>query len=141
MRLRIFFTVIIFLVLSACSGSLLPSTADGTGKQDTDPVPTDAPVTYWENLPVLFGAKDGKTAGFGYLYSIDKPIDEVEEDYLSIMDAEGWTLSNRQDSDTGMFGGPVIILDYQRDQYAVNIMIVFSTKENYTMVMLTPLTK
>jgi hypothetical protein len=53
------------------------------------------------------------------------------------MESDGWTLSKRQTSKTSMFGGPATILDFQRDNEEVNVMLIFSATDNVTMVMLT----
>jgi len=95
------------------------------------------PVPGWEDIPVIPGANEGEPAGFGYIYSVNVTVAEDEQFYMAAMDADGWTLSNRQTSETSMFGGPATILDYVRDGEAVNIMLIFSSTDNFTMVMLT----
>jgi len=95
------------------------------------------PVPDWKGLPVIPGANEGKPAGLGYIYSINITVEEAEMYYMEQMELGGWILSNRETSETGMFGGPTTILDFQRDKEAVNIMLVFSAGENYTMVVLT----
>ena len=95
------------------------------------------PIPNWEGLPVIPNANEGKPAGFGYVYSVNVTVEEAEQFYMEKMVADGWVLSNRQTSETSMFGGPATILDFQRDNEAVNVMLIFSTNDNYTMVMLT----
>jgi len=95
------------------------------------------PIPDWEGIPVIPGANEGQPAGLGYLYSVNVTIEEAEQFYTEKMEADGWSLSNRQTSETSMFGGPATILDFQRNNEAVNVMLIFSTNENYTMVMLT----
>lgn len=95
------------------------------------------PIPDWEGIPVISGANEGQTAGFSYVYSVNVTIEEAEKFYMEEVKSDGWTLSNRQTSATSMFGGPSIILDFQLGNEAVNIMLIFSTNDNYTMVMLT----
>jgi hypothetical protein len=83
------------------------------------------------------GAIEGTPAGFSYVYAVRVPIAEVEAYYLAQMSADGWELTSHLSSETSMFGGPSIMLDFARNEEQVNIMLIFSTEENYTMVTLT----
>lgn len=91
----------------------------------------------WEGIPVIPGAMDGSTAGFSYTYAVDMQIDEAEAFYRTQMEAHGWQLAERQASDQSMFGGPMVILDFKGDADSVNIMLIFSAAQHYTMVALT----
>jgi hypothetical protein len=95
------------------------------------------PIPFWDDLPVMPGATEGRPAGFSYVYSVSVSLDEAEVYYQEEMKAAGWEVENRKESETSMFGGPAIILDFVRGGEKVNIMLIFSTSENYTMVMLT----
>jgi hypothetical protein len=95
------------------------------------------PVPGWEGIPVIPGANEGEPAGFVYIYSVNVTVDEAEQFYMDAMETDGWALSNRQTSETSMFGGPATILDFVRGDEAANIMLIFSSTVNFTMVMLT----
>ncbi len=110
------------------------------------PRPTSSPtgtqtigtsVSSWSGLPIMPGAMEGKPAGFGYLYAVKVSISEAEAYYQKQMSAGGWKFTNRQSSETSLFGGPAVILDFTRSEKQANVMLIFSAKENYTMVMLT----
>lgn len=51
------------------------------------------------------------------------------------MGRDGWTVANRITSETTSYGGPSIVLEFQRGEQMADVMIVFSTEANYTMVM------
>ncbi|MCC6146911.1 MAG: hypothetical protein IT308_05025 [Anaerolineaceae bacterium] len=95
------------------------------------------PIPEWEGVPVIPGANEGTPSGPGYLYSVDIPIEEAEQFYLEKMGNGGWSFTNSQRSETGLFGGPTIVMNFQRGSEAYNIMLVFSANDNYTMVLLT----
>ena len=167
MHFRFVISILFVLILSACSTATqvpvplstetsqaeieltftsLPAASTATPKPKNTPsfTPTTetnsnmgTPIPDWQGLPVIPGANEGEPAGFGYVYSVNVTIDEAEIFYMEKMGLDGWTLSNRKTSETSMFGGPATILDFQRDNEAVNIMLIFSTNYNYTMVMLT----
>ncbi len=162
MRLRISFLLTLAFIISACSPvsqvlspsetprptATLPSTPTPTLQQKITltPEPTDEKspelgtlVSDWQGVPVIPGANEGMPAGFGYIYSVNVTVDEAEQFYQEKMEQDGWALSNRQTSETSMYGGPATILDYERGDEAFNIMLIFSTDENYTMIMLTQL--
>ncbi len=63
------------------------------------------PVPGWENVPIMPGAYDPDLADMVYLYTVDTPIDQVEEYYQAKMEVNGWTLTNRQALDAGPSGG------------------------------------
>lgn len=96
------------------------------------------PVAGWKGFPIMPGAIEGREAGFSYLYAVRVPISEAEAYYQKQMIAGGWTLDKRQSSETSMFGGPAVTLSFARNGKQAFVMLVFSAKENYTMVMLTP---
>jgi len=164
MRMRLIVIVLVAILVSACS--FMPRTATSTEVLPTvvaptatqlpatstpQPtlVPTSAPTTAtdlssmgtpipeWDGVQIMPGANEGRPAGFSYVYSVDVPVDEAETFYVEQMESDGWTLSNRQASETSLYGGPATILDFERDDEAFNIMLIFSTTNNYTMVMLT----
>jgi len=85
----------------------------------------------------MVGAIEGKPAGLSYVYAVKVSISEAEDYYTKQMSVNGWTLANREASETSMFGGPSVVMDFTLDSKEANIMLIFSTKENYTMVMLT----
>jgi len=160
---RIIIATLLVLVLSACSSATqesipteylqptvtstftaVPPTSTAESQNKATLTPTfgtesnmGTPVPGWEDIPVIPGANEGEPAGFGYIYSVNVTVAEAEQFYMAAMDADGWTLSNRQTSETSMFGGTATILDYVRDGEAVNIMLIFRSTDNFTMVMLT----
>ncbi len=95
-----------------------------------------ANISDWEGLPALPEAQDGEPAGFGYLYKAKVTVESAEKLYAEEMAMDDWKLFNRQTCATSMFGGPVIILDFKRNNVAVIIMLIYSANENYTMVMI-----
>ena len=160
---RIIIAMLLVLVLSACSSAIqaplttetpqptvtltftaVPPTSTPEPQNTATLTPTigtesdmGTPASGWEGIPVIPGANEGEPAGFGYLYSVNVTVDEAEQFYMEAMESDGWTLSNRQTSETSMFGGSATILDFERDGEAVNIMLIFSSTDGFTMVMLT----
>jgi hypothetical protein len=160
MRTRFVTTILLALIISACSSATqaplptetlqptveptstkLPATFTSTPEPENTSTPeinsnTETAISDWEGLPIMPEAKDGEPAGLGYLYSVKVTVEEAEKFYMEQMELDGWTLSDRQTSETSLFGGPSTILDFQRDSEAVNIMLIFSTNNNHTMVLL-----
>ena len=97
------------------------------------------PVPGWENIPIMPGAYAPELADMVYLYTVDTPIDQVEEYYHAKMDVNGWTLSNRQELDAGPTGGPSTVLDYQKNDRLLNVMLVNLVENNATTVILSQL--
>lgn len=97
----------------------------------------DPSVGQWEGVPIIEGASEGKPAGLGYIYTVDIAIEKAEQFYLDKMEADGWSLVKRQANDRSLFGGPFISMDFERKHESFNIMLIFSTNDRYTMVMLT----
>jgi hypothetical protein len=95
------------------------------------------PVASWDGLPIISGAIEGRPAGPSYAYSVRVSVTEAEAYYQKYMSETNWKLTNRQSSDTSMFGGPSVVLDFTRGDHRANVMLIFSSKENYTMVLLT----
>jgi hypothetical protein len=95
------------------------------------------PVPSWKGLPVMPGAIEGRPAGFSYVYAITASIVEAEDYYSQQMKADGWTLANRQASETSQFGGPAVAMDFIRNSSKSKVILVFSAKDDYTMVILT----
>jgi hypothetical protein len=163
MRTRSVTTILLALIISACSSATqaplptetlqptieptftqLPPTSTPEPKITPTFTPTSetnksmgTPIPDWEGIPVIPGANEGEPAGFGYIYSVNVTVEEAEKFYMEKMESDGWTLSNRQTSETSIFGGPSTILDFQRDNEEVNVMLIFSATDNFTMVMLT----
>jgi len=73
----------------------------------------------------------------GYLYSVNQTVTDVEKYYQDYMLSAGWSLIDRQTSEKSMLGGPAVVLDYQKGEQAWNIMLISSTKDQYTIVSLT----
>jgi hypothetical protein len=163
MSTRFVAIILLALIISACSSATqsplltetLQSTIEPTFTQlhpaftpepENTPtfVPTNetkssmgTPIPDWEGIPLIPGANEGEPAGFGYIYSVNVTVEEAEKFYIEKMESEDWTLFNKQTSETSMFGGPSTILDFQRNNEEVNIMLIFSSTDNFTMVMLT----
>jgi hypothetical protein len=163
MHTRFVTAILLVIILSACSSATqvplstetlqpkieptftqLPPTSTPEPENTPTITPTSetnsslgTPIPDWKGLPVIPGANEGKPAGFGYIYSVNVTVKEAEKFYMEQMELGGWALSNRQTSETSMFGGPSTILDFQRNNEEVNIMLIFSASDNYTMVMLT----
>jgi len=95
------------------------------------------PVALWDGLPVMPGATEGSPAGPSYIYSIKVSVPDAEAYYQRQMSDGGWKLADRQTSDTSMFGGPAVALEFTRGDKIADVLLVFSTKDNYTIVALT----
>ena len=85
------------------------------------------------------GAYDPDLAEMVFLYTVDTPIDQVEEYYQAKLDVNGWTLTNRQELDAGPTGGPSTVLDYQKNDKLLNVMLVNLVEKNATSVILSQL--
>jgi hypothetical protein len=128
--------------IPASTDTPLP-TATPTGPPE--PTPTSGaesdtmgtPVPSWEGLPVMPGAIEGRPAGLCYVYSIGVSTEEVETYYWEQMTARGWQLFKRQSSETGLFGGSAVVLDFARNRERANVIMAFSISDDYTVVMLT----
>jgi hypothetical protein len=94
------------------------------------------PVPGWENIPIMPGAYDPELEDMVYLYTVDTPIDQVEEYYQTKMNVNGWALTNRQVLDAGPTGGPSTVLDYQKNDKLLNVMLVSLVEKNATSVIL-----
>ena len=109
-----------------------PATAAPTKKIGT-------PVPGWEGIPIMPGAYEPELTDMVYLYMVDTPIDQVEEYYQTKMNVNGWTLTNRQKLDAGPTGGPSTVLDYQKNDRLLNVMLVNLVEKNATSVILSQL--
>ncbi len=123
--------MLLILILPACSKpagtvpapiapvSTDPSVAIEAGQPETA-APTKkigTPVPGWENIPIMPGAYDPELEDIVYVYTVDTPIDQVEEYYQTKLDVNGWTLTRRQELDAGPTGGPSTVLDYQKNDH------------------------
>jgi hypothetical protein len=144
--------IIVFLVLllTACSrpaatepASVIPvSTASPQLEQSEITIPTKkigTPVPGWEDIPIMPGAYDPELTEMVYLYTVDTPIEQVEEYYQGKMNANGWTLTNREELDAGPTGGPSTVLDFQKNDQLLNVMLVNLVEKNATSVILSQL--
>ena len=145
------------LILAACSLQAEPSslpvepamTGQSTPLPELDQPPDvpststpvrsiGTPVPGWENIPIMPGAYDSELEDMVFLYRVDIPLDEVEEYYQIKLDVNGWTLTNRQDMTVNP-SGPAAILDFQKEELLLNIMLVALEEENTTAVILSML--
>lgn len=149
MNVRCVAIVLLSLILPACSqpagtspASMAPATAMPAFTESGQPaagVPTKkigTPVPGWENIPIMPGAYDPELEDMVYLYTVDTPIDQVEEYYQAKLDVNGWTLTNRQALDASPTGGPSTVLDYQKNDRVLNVMLVNLVEKNATSVIL-----
>lgn len=97
------------------------------------------PVPGWEDIPIMPGAYDAELEDIVYLYSVDATADQVEEFYLAKMDVNGWTLLNRQVIEAGPSSGPSTVLDFQRQERLLNVILVNLADQNATSVILSVL--
>jgi hypothetical protein len=95
------------------------------------------PLPDWKGIPIIPGANEGEPAGMGYLFSVNLAIADVEKYYQDYMLSAGWSLKDRQTSEKSMFGGPGVILDYQKGEQTWNFMLFSGAKGPYTIVSLT----
>jgi activator of HSP90 ATPase len=141
------------LILTACSqpAEIAPTSSAsvstvGSASTELSQSATEAPtkkigtpVPGWEDIPIMPGAYEPELADMVYLYTVDIPIDQVEEYYQAKMEVNGWTLTNRQELDSGPTGGPSTVLDYQKSDQLLNIMLVNLVEKNATSVILSQL--
>ncbi len=85
------------------------------------------------------GAYEPELEDMVYLYTVDTPIAQVEDYYQAKMQANGWRLTDRKELDAGPTGGPSTVLDYQKNDKLLNIMLVNLVKQNATSVVLSQL--
>jgi hypothetical protein len=145
--------VLLVLVLTACSQStkisptiaVLMSTSVPASPEVSVPVTAapakkiGTPVPGWEDIPIMPGAYEPELADMVYLYTVDTPIDQVEEYYQAKMEANGWRLTDRRELDAGPSGGPSTVLDYQKNDKLLNILLVNLVEKNGTSVILSQL--
>ena len=152
MNVRCVAIVLLGLILPACTqpaGDSPVSMASATAMpavtelgQPAASIPTKkigTPVPGWENIPVMPGAYDPELEDMVYLYTVDTPLDQVEDYYQTKLDVNGWTLINRQELDAGPTGGPSTVLDYQKNDMLLNVMLVNLVEKNATSVILSQL--
>ncbi|MGE5377275.1 MAG: hypothetical protein ACM3XO_19640 [Bacteroidota bacterium] len=149
MRLRLLAILLTITALSACS---LPAETPTRSTEPTDhtvlpgatrPATAAAiltksigtPVPGWENIPIMPGAYKGELDDMTYLYSVKETVEDVEQYYLAKMDVNGWTLANRKVLETAS-SGPSTILDFQKSDQWLNVMLVHVPAENGTTVLL-----
>lgn len=153
MKFRRMAFVLLALMLSTCSQpavsspmSIAPVSTPGADSTELSqpgaPAPTKkigTPVPGWEDIPIMPGAYDPELTDMVYLYTVDTPIDQVEEYYQAKMDVNGWTLANRDALDAGPTGGPSTVLDFQKNDRLLNVMLVNLVKDQTTSVILSQL--
>jgi hypothetical protein len=156
MYIRLLQFFLLAVILSACIETLRPSVEvmattmpDPAGIRPAQPsiVPPTigstksigTPVPGWEDIPIMPGAYDPELTEMVYLYTVDTPVDQVEEFYTAKMDVNGWTLTNRQTMNAGPAGGPSTVLDFQKNERLLNVMLVNLVEKNATSVILSQL--
>jgi len=65
---------------------------------------------------------------------VKETVEDVEQYYLAKMDVNGWTLANRQVMETSSV--PSTVLDFQKSDQWLNVMLVRVPAENATTVLL-----
>ncbi len=146
--------VLLVLILSACSQSAQPTQAPGStlvvppssATMASTTYPADAtiksvgtPIAGWENIPIMPGARDPELEDMVYLYTVDVPVDQVEEYYQTKMTVNGWSLTSRQVIEAAQGAGPSTVLDYQKKDQSLNVMLVNLVDQKATTVILTQL--
>jgi hypothetical protein len=124
-------TLVVPPVSSPVSATILP--ANAVTKSIGTPVPG------WENIPIVPGAHDPELEDMVYLYTVDAPVDQVEEYYQTKMTVNGWSLTNRQVVEATESAGPSTVLDFQKKDQFLNVMLVNLADQNATTVILTQL--
>ena len=84
------------------------------------------------------GAYNSELEDMVYLYSVSETVDAVEEYYQTKMSVNGWTLSSRQILETSS-SGPSTILNFEKNDQYLNVMLVNVPDENATAVILSQL--
>jgi len=152
MRLRFMAILLTIMVLSACSlpAGTPASVVSASTVPPVSPVPQitraatipaaptksiGTPIPGWENIPIMPGAYDGELDDMTYLYSVQETVENVEEYYKAKMDVNGWTLAGRQVMETASSGHSTV-LDFQKNDQSLNVMIVDVPAENATTVLL-----
>lgn len=144
MNTRLLPIVLLFILLTACSQPVQPGSGlSPTGLQPdaaaVSPGPVGGamvtpvnlatrsigtPVPGWENIPIMPGAYAPELEDMVYLYSVDSPVDQVEGFYQAKLEVNGWKMINRQTMQADASSGPSTILDYQKNDQALNVMLV-----------------
>lgn len=155
MYLKLIIVVFLAAVLSACSarGPSLPAdvspvpaaslqsssvgTSDPPGTMSTKGIGT--PVPGWENIPIMPGAYNAELEDMVYLYSVQETVDQAEEYYQTKLTVNGWTLTNRQVMQTSASSGASTILDFQKNDQQLNVMLVHVPDDDSTAVILSQL--
>jgi hypothetical protein len=151
MNLKRMIIVLLALALSACSQrtgasptpiALVSTDETVSPEPGLPPVSTKkigTPVPGWEAIPVMPGAYDPELEEMVYLYTVDASTDQVEEYYQTKLQVNGWALTNRQELDAGPTGGPSTVLDYQKNDNLLNVMLVNLVEQKATTVILSRL--
>jgi hypothetical protein len=109
---------------------------DPIGIGPTKAIGTSVPG--WANIPIMPGAYNSELEDMVYLYSVSETVDAVEEYYQTKMSVNGWTLTSRQILETSS-SGPSTILNFQKNNKYLNVMLVNVPDENATAVILSQL--
>ena len=122
MQTRFAATILLVLILSACSSASQAPLPTETSQPVIEPTYTElppaaapepentptfapttetnsntgAPITDWEGIPVMPGAHDGELSELGYYYAVNVTVEEAEMYYVEKLEASGWALSNRE---------------------------------------------
>ena len=94
------------------------------------------PLSAWNSIPVMPGAREASNAGSSYVFVVDAPVNEVDQYYQNSMAGNGWKLQHRDFSSVGMFGGPAVKLKYERGVEEAKILMAYSKNNRNTITTL-----
>ena len=149
MRFHFLTILLAAVVISACSLPATTSTPE-SNVQLVSPIPEmsqtitapvaptktiGTPIPGWENIPIMPGAYNGELDDITYLYSVQETVESVEEYYQAKMKVNGWTLTSRRPMETAT-SGPATVLDFQKENQVLNIMLVQVPEDDATAVLL-----
>jgi hypothetical protein len=95
------------------------------------PIPSEAPLTAWNDIPVMPGALAGNMDSASYSFTIQSPLPEVQKFYETEMSARGWELFGSRQGATN-----AVLLIFSKDENALSVSILPQT-DGLTYVLLT----
>lgn len=82
-----------------------------------------ASISYWNDIPIVPGAKDGLEMDSSYMYSVNVTMDEAEQFYKENLEADGWALSIRE-TGPNTDGNVPLLLIFEKDQELIRILLM-----------------
>ena len=104
------------------TGTTVPSpTPETIAGPDIPPfliIPSGMPDAAWREIPIMHNAIAGLEAYGGYIYSIEKPVDEVQDFYKQELGNIGWHLAAVGEADNGSLN---LVFQNNGDQVSLSL--------------------